>query len=213
MADAEDFTMVESTKSTTMAMPAPSATGTAIAAGAGNQPKQGMGVAPAPTPPPKCLMRSIPTAPGRLYGPWPRWRWGVEWKVDVVCLQDPPRDREGHRISHSACHPRERNMVWMAVRKGSNLTTDEPTNLRTNAGDGIIFVDIKWRAEKMIRIVNIDDQKARRTGQGPAWRPDWQDVIRQAGGGTMLAETSTPTTNAGTRGAQNRRKPHMRKKL
>jgi len=75
----------------------------------------------------------------------------------------------------------------MAVCKVRGLTTNERTDLSRNAGEDVIVVDIKSRAEKMIRIVNIYDQKARETGERPVITLDWQKVIRQGGRGTVLA--------------------------
>ena len=68
---------------------------------------------------------------------------------------------------------RKRKRVWTVVSKGSSLTTNERIDLSRNAGDDIIVVDIKRRGEKMIRIVNISDQKAREIGERPARRLDW----------------------------------------
>jgi len=39
----------------------------------------------------------------------------------------------------------------------------------------------------MIRIVNIYDQRTREAGDRPARRLSWQKIIRQGGGGTVLA--------------------------
>jgi endonuclease/exonuclease/phosphatase family metal-dependent hydrolase len=112
---------------------------------------------------------------------------GVEQKADVVCLQEPPSERAGIGISHSGYDIRNRKRVWTAVRKGRGLTTNERTDLSRNTGYDVIVVDITKRREKMIRIVNIYDQKARETGERPVRSLDWQKVIRQGGGGTVLA--------------------------
>ena len=50
---------------------------------------------------------------------------GVERKANVVCLQEPLRERAGSGISHSAYDIRKRKRVWTGVRKGSSLTTKE----------------------------------------------------------------------------------------
>jgi len=65
----------------------------------------------------------------------------------------------------------------------------------------------------MITIVTVYDQKARETEERPARRLNWHEVIRQGGGGTVQVESSTPTANTGTQGAQNVGKPHTGKNL
>jgi hypothetical protein len=112
---------------------------------------------------------------------------GVEREADVVCLPEPPRKTAGSGISHAAYDIRKRTRVWTAGRKGRGLTTNERTHLSRNAGDDVIAVDIYGRGETMIKIVNIYDQKAWETGEGPAGRLGWQKVIRQGEGGTVLA--------------------------
>jgi len=74
----------------------------------------------------------------------------------------------------------------MAVRKGSGLTTNVRTDLSKYAGDDVIVVDIKRRGEIMIPIANIYNQRARETGERPARRLNWQKIIRQGGGGTVV---------------------------
>jgi hypothetical protein len=64
----------------------------------------------------------------------------------------------------------------MAVRKGSGHTTKGQTNLSKNAGDDLIVVNIKRKGEKMIRIVNVYDQRARETCERPGRRLDWQKI-------------------------------------
>lgn len=56
-----------------------------------------------------------------------------------------------------------------------------------NAAHDVLFVNIKSRGEKLIRIINIYDQEARETGERTSRTLDWQKVITQGGGGTMLA--------------------------
>jgi len=53
---------------------------------------------------------------------------GVECRVDVVCLQEPPRERGGIGISHSAYEIRKRKRVWMAIQRGSSLVVDDRTD-------------------------------------------------------------------------------------
>jgi len=42
----------------------------------------------------------------------------VEWKVDVVCLHDPPRERAGIGISYSAYDIGRRKILTMAGHTG-----------------------------------------------------------------------------------------------
>jgi len=51
----------------------------------------------------------------------------------------------------------------------------------------MIGVDLKRRREKMIRIVNIYNLRAREPPDRPARRLNWQKVIRQRGGSMELA--------------------------
>jgi len=109
---------------------------------------------------------------------------GVERRADVVCLQEPPRERGEIGISHSAYEIRTRKRVWMAIRKGSGLVVDEWTDLRRGANDIVIGTEVTRRGEKITRIVNIYDQKDAWSGERPEQKLDWQSVIRQ--GGTVL---------------------------
>jgi len=110
---------------------------------------------------------------------------GVERKADVVCLQEPPRERGGFGISHSAYEIRKRHRVWTAIRKGSGLVVDERTDLSRGANNDVIVTDVRRRGEKITRIVNVCDQKDTQSGERPAPKLNWQSVIRQ--GGTVLA--------------------------
>jgi len=110
---------------------------------------------------------------------------GVEHRADVVCLQEPQRERGVIGISHSAYEIRKRKRVWTAIQKGSGLVVDERTDLNRGANDDVIATDVRRRGEKIRRIVNIYDQKDARSGETPGRKLDWQRVIRQ--GGTVLA--------------------------
>jgi hypothetical protein len=55
-----------------------------------------------------------------------------------------------------------------------------------NVGDNVILLDINWRREKMIGIVNIYIQRARGTGERPVRRPNWYIIITQGGGSMVL---------------------------
>jgi hypothetical protein len=67
---------------------------------------------------------------------------GVKWKADLVCLQEPPRAREGVGISHPAYDIRKRKRVWAAGRTQSGIATNEWTDLCKHALGVIIVVDI-----------------------------------------------------------------------
>jgi endonuclease/exonuclease/phosphatase family metal-dependent hydrolase len=110
---------------------------------------------------------------------------GVERRVDVVCLQEPPRERKGFEIMHKADERRKRKRVWMAVRKGSGLAVDERTDLSKGGNDDVIVTDVRRRGEKVTRIVNIYDQKDTQSRERPARKLRWQRIIRQ--GCTVLA--------------------------
>jgi len=75
----------------------------------------------------------------------------------------------------------------MVVPKGRGLTTSERTDWNKSAGDDLIVVHTKRKGEKLIRIVNIYDQRATETGERPARRLNWQKIMRQGGGGMVLA--------------------------
>jgi len=49
---------------------------------------------------------------------------GVERRAEVVCLQEPPRERGGIGISHLAYEIRKTKRVWTAIRRGSGLVVD-----------------------------------------------------------------------------------------
>jgi len=110
---------------------------------------------------------------------------GVKGRADVVCLQEPPRERWGIVISHSAYEMRKRERVWTAIQRGSGLTVDERTDLSRGATEDVIATDVSRRGERIMRIVNIDDQKNTHLGERPARKLNWQRVIRQRG--TVLA--------------------------
>jgi len=70
---------------------------------------------------------------------------------------------------------------------GSGLTTNEQTDFSKNAVSDVNVVDIERRGDKMTRIVNTYDQRDGEISWRPARRLDWQRIIRQGGGGTVLA--------------------------
>jgi len=76
--------------------------------------------------------------------------------------------------------------VWTAVRKGSGLATDERTDLSRGANNDVMVTDVKRRAEKMTRIINLYDQRDEQSTERRARMLNWQRAIRQ-GGGTIIA--------------------------
>jgi hypothetical protein len=89
-------------------------------------------------------------------------------------------------MSNTGYEIRKRWRVWMAVRKRCGLSKNERTDLRKIAGDEVIVIDLTNREDNTIKVVNIDDQRTRETGERPAMRQDWKKVIRQGGGSTVL---------------------------
>jgi hypothetical protein len=73
----------------------------------------------------------------------------------------PPREGAGSGISHSVYDIRKRKKVWTVVWKESDLTMNERTDVSKNAGDNVIVANLIRQGEKMLRIVNIYDQRAR----------------------------------------------------
>jgi len=104
---------------------------------------------------------------------------GVERRAEVVCLQEPPRERKGFEIRHTAYEIRKRKRVWTAVRKESSLAVDERTDLSKGGNDDVKVTDVRRRGEKVTRIVNIYDQKDTMSRQRPARKLRWQRIIRQ----------------------------------
>jgi hypothetical protein len=80
---------------------------------------------------------------------------GVEHRADVVCTQEPPRERGEIGISNSAYDIRKRKSVWMAIQKGSGVVFDERTDWSRGANDDVIATDVRRRGEKITRIVHI----------------------------------------------------------
>ena len=88
----------------------------------------------------------------------------VEPKADVVCLQEPPRERGGIGISNLAYEIRKRKRVWMVLHKGSGLVVEERTDLSKGANDDVIVTDGRRRGEKITTINNTYDQRDVRSG-------------------------------------------------
>lgn len=79
--------------------------------------------------------------------------------MDIVCLQEPPRERKGFEIRHTEYEIRNRKRVWMAMHKGGSLAVEEQMDLSNGCNDDIIVTDIWRREEKVTRTVNGYDQK------------------------------------------------------
>jgi hypothetical protein len=84
---------------------------------------------------------------------------GVKCKADVVCSQEPQRERGDVGISHLADEIRQSKRVWTAIGKGTGLVVDERTDVSRGANDDIIVTDLRSKGEKITRIVNIYDQR------------------------------------------------------
>jgi hypothetical protein len=112
---------------------------------------------------------------------------GVERNADLLMLQEPPAERGGIGISHLAYEIRKRQRVWTAVPKASGLASDKRTDLSRGANDDVIVTDVQRRGEKMMRVINIYDQRDVRTRERQARKTNWSRIIRQRGGGTILA--------------------------
>jgi len=110
---------------------------------------------------------------------------GVERRGDIVSLHEPPRERGGIGISHSAYEIRKRKRGWTAIRRDSGLVVDERTDLSTGANEDAIATDVRRRGERIKRIVNVYNQKNTHSGERPARKFNWQRVIRQ--GSTVFA--------------------------
>lgn len=137
---------------------------------------------------------------------------GVEQEADVVCLQEPTRERAGIGINHWADDIRTRKREWSVVPKGSSLTMTQRTDLSKNAGDNVIDVDINMMGEKMIRIINIYDLRVREPGERSPRRQNWLNISRWGGAVWYTSETSTTTVNSGIEGTQNGGKPNTWKR-
>ena len=62
---------------------------------------------------------------------------------------------------------------------------DERTDLSRGANEDVIATDVRWRGEKITRIVNDYDQKTTHSGERPARMFDWRRLMPQ--GSTILA--------------------------
>jgi len=90
---------------------------------------------------------------------------GVEHRADVVCLQEPPRESGDIGISHLAYEIRNRKRVWRVIQQGSGLVVDEQTDLSRGANDNVIAPDVRRRGAKIMRIVDVYDQKNAQSGE------------------------------------------------
>jgi len=106
---------------------------------------------------------------------------GVQQKAYFVIFHEPPEERGGIGISHSAYENRKRQTVWTAERKGSGLAIDERTYLSSGANNDVIVADVKRTGQKMTRVINIYDQRDVRTGETQARNINWNRIIRQTG--------------------------------
>jgi len=91
----------------------------------------------------------------------------VERRADVLCLQERPRERGGIGIRHSAYEMTNRKRVWTAIRRGSGLVDDEPTDGSGGANDDVIATDASMRGERITRIINVYDHQNSHSGERP----------------------------------------------
>lgn len=68
------------------------------------------------------------------------------------------------------------------AHKGSSHRTNEGLDLNANAGNTVIDVEINRSSKRLIRIVNIYNQRGWETGERPAEKLYWQKMIWQEGG-------------------------------
>jgi len=127
---------------------------------------------------------------------------GVERKADIVCLQEPLREEErgGIRISHLAYEISKRKRVRTAIRRGSILVVDERTDLSRGAHEDAIATDVRRKGERIMRIVNVYDQRTRiRERDG---RESWTGGESFGRGAPSSLETLTPIAYDGTQDAK-----------
>jgi len=73
--------------------------------------------------------------------------------------------------------------VW----KGSGFATDERRDLSRGANNDVNVTNVKRRVEKIMRAINIYDQRDVQTRVRQARKINWSRIIRQREGGTILA--------------------------
>jgi len=98
---------------------------------------------------------------------------GLERKADGVFLKEPPGERGGVGITHSAYDITKRKRVLSAVRNGSGLVTDKWTDLSKGANDDIIVIVVERRGAQMTRMINISIKET--------WRPERDKQGRYTG--------------------------------
>jgi len=109
----------------------------------------------------------------------------VERSADVVCLNEPPRERKGFEIRHTASEIRKWTRGWTAVPKGCGLAVDEQIHMTQGGNDDVIVTDVLTRGEKVTRIVNVNIEQDTKSRERPAQKLRWQRSIWK--GRTVLA--------------------------
>jgi hypothetical protein len=74
---------------------------------------------------------------------------------------------------------RQRKRVWTAIRRGRGLLIDESTDSTRDANEDVIATVVRRRRERIMRIVNIDNQRNTQSGGRPGSKLSWQRVIWQ----------------------------------
>jgi len=82
---------------------------------------------------------------------------GVEQTADVVCLQEPPIDRQRFNMRHTAYDRRTKKTVSTTVRNASDLAVDEWMDLSKGGYHDVVVTDVRRRGEKVTTLLNIYD--------------------------------------------------------
>jgi hypothetical protein len=80
----------------------------------------------------------------------------------------------------------------MTLRMESGLATDKQTNLSRGANEDDMVTDVTSRGEKMVRRLNVYDQRDVQTGGRRAWKLNWHRAISQGGGTIMVCNRNAP---------------------
>jgi hypothetical protein len=67
----------------------------------------------------------------------------------------------------------------------------QQTDLSRGMNDDVMVTDVKRRGEKMMRIINVYDQRDVQTGERQARMLNWYTAIRQGGGTIILCDMNT----------------------
>jgi len=202
----ENFTMAEITRPMTLAMPAPISTGTVTTVGTGIEPDNGSWVAAlyAECDPPQLhhvihMDHGCTEAAGEING--------------AYCLSARTRERISGTQDQPLCIGHDiLTRVWTAVRNGCGFF-NEWNYFSKNAGRDLIVVDIKTNGEKITHNYTHLQSKSNRNKSNQQGDRNAMESSGRREVAQYSRETSTPTTIAGTQGAQNRGMPYTGYKL